>query len=262
MGVTFNVPKSDPINNVDWDWIQKNYEPKTFEIISSLLSKNDCALEVGIDSAQTLLLTSACAGETIAIEPSKKSCDYANSLLDLNLDLKVKTTIINGCLSNINGDEVFGPNQKLFDMIHFNSSSVPFKVEGFTVEKIELLARKKISFINLDIEGGEFIVLPAMQNWLKITKPIMLLSLHPGFLLTDKQKSRPIWLRYFRRFIEQRKIYNAVKFYEYLYSVETGRRIKSIEIFRLKFVRSKSGQYSQVLCSSYDLVDTLNWLSN
>jgi FkbM family methyltransferase len=249
--VTFNVPISEDAITVDWDSIIKNYEPKTFRIFANLLSIADIALEVGIDASQTTFTTALLAGKLLAIEPSSRSISYAKSILEVNPNLQNKVILINGALSDSNEDVIFGPNQKLFDDIHFDSNSVPTTVKGFTIEAIEQIAQGNITFINMDIEGGEYIVLPAMKNWLKERKPTLLLSLHPGFLLSAEQKKKAKVLRYIKRFKEQRKLYNSIKFYNFIYDVESGKKISSLGIFRLKFVRSKSGQYSQILCLSH-----------
>jgi FkbM family methyltransferase len=249
--VCFNVPLIDDAMPNNWDSIIKNYEPKTFKIFENLLSDKDVVLEVGIDASQTTFITALLAGKLIAIEPWSRSISYAKSILAVNPNLKNKIILVHGALSNTNEDVIFGPNQKLFDDIHFDSHSVPTIVKGFTIEMLEQLAQAKITFINMDIEGGEYIVLPAMKNWLRERKPTLLLSLHPGFLLSIKQQNRIKLLRYIRRFIEQIKIYKSIKFYEYIYDVENGKKISSLGVFKLKFVRSKSGQYSQILCLSY-----------
>jgi FkbM family methyltransferase len=250
--VTFNVPITDDAMTFDWDSIVENYEPKTFKIFANLLNSTDLALEVGIDASQTTFTTALLAGKLLAIEPSIRSISYARSILEVNPNLNNKVILIHGALSDSNEDVIFGPNQKLFDDIHFNSYSVPTTVKGFTIEAIEQIAQTKITFINMDIEGGEYIVLPAMKDWLRERKPTFLLSLHPGFLLSVKQKKKAKILRYIKRFKEQRKIYNSIKFYKFIYDIESGKKISSLGIFRLKFVRSKSGQYSQILCLSYD----------
>jgi FkbM family methyltransferase len=251
--VTFNVPIKDDAMTTDWDSIIENYEPKTFEIFANLLDSKSVALEVGIDASQTTFTTALLSGKLIAIEPSSKSISYAKSILEVNPSLKNKVTLIHGALSDSNDELIFAPNQRMFDDINFNSDSVPSTIKGFTIEAIEQIAQAKITFINMDIEGGEYIVLPAMKNWLKESKPTLLLSLHPGFLLSIKQKKRIKILRYIKRFVEQRKIYSSINCYEFVYDVQSGKRISSLGIFRLKFVRSKSGQYSQILCVGYDI---------
>lgn len=250
--ISFNVPITDDPLATDWDSIFENYEPKTFKIFEKYLSSADIALEVGIDASQTTFITALLAGKLIAIEPSSRSISYAQSILEVNPSLKNKIRLIHGALSDTNEDVVFGLNQRLFDDIHFHSNSVPEIVKGFTIESLEHIVQAKITFINMDIEGGEYIVLPAMKKWLRHRTPTLLISLHPGFLLDIRQKKRARFLRYIARFTEQRKIYNSIKFYKFIYDVDSGKRIFSLSVFRLKFLRSKSGQYSQILCSSYN----------
>jgi FkbM family methyltransferase len=257
--VFFNVPVTDNELDTDWNFITDNYEPKTFKIFENLLSGRDIALEVGIDASQTTFVTALLAGKLIAIEPSSRSISYAQSILEVNPNLKDRIVLIHGALSDTNEDVVFGPNQRLFDEIHFSPLSTPLKVKGFTIERLEQIAKAKITFINMDIEGGEYIVLPAMKNWIRERRPTLLLSLHPGFLLNIKQKKKLKLLRYMRRYTEQIKIYNSVKIYKYIYDVDSEKRISSLGVFRLKFVRSKSGQYSQILCSNYSLKQKLNF---
>jgi FkbM family methyltransferase len=251
--VTFNVPIIDDAMTTDWDSIIENYEPKTFKIMANLLNSKSVALEVGIDACQTTFTTALLSGKLIAIEPSSRSISYAKSILEANPNLTNRVTLIHGALSDSNEELIFAPNQRMFDDINFNQYSVPSSIKGYTIEAIEQMVQAKISFINMDIEGGEYIVLPAMKNWLKKRKPALLLSLHPGFLLSIKQKKRNKIFRYIKRFIEQRKIYSSITAYEFIYDVQSGKRISSLGIFRLKFVRSKSGQYSQILCVDYDL---------
>ena len=256
---SFNVPVTDNELDTDWDSIAKNYEPKTFKVFDNCLSSTDLALEVGIDASQTTFATASLAGKLIAIEPSSRSISYAQTILEVNPNLKEKVVLIHGALSDTNEEVIFGPNQKLFDDIHFSSLSIPLKVKGFTIEQLEQVAKGKITFINMDIEGGEYIVLPAMNNWIRKRRPMLLLSLHPGFLLDKKKKKKPKLYRYIRRFTEQRKIYNSIKLYKYIYDVESEKRISSLDVFRLKFVRSKSGQYSQILCSNFSLKEQLHF---
>ena len=94
--------------------------------------------------------------------------------------------------------------------INFNKDTVPTLIQCYLIEDLEQIVKTNITFINLDIEGGEYIVLPAMQNWLALRKPVLLLSLHPGFLLSEKHRRQIKFVRYLRRYWEQRKIFNSI----------------------------------------------------
>ena len=102
---------------------------------------------------------------------------------------------------------------------------------------------------NMDIEGGEFICLSAMKNYLRKKKPILLLSLHPGFLLSEKWRNRPTFVRYVKRFMEQKKIYDAIKFYPYIYDAVDLKQISAFSIYKMRYIRSKSAHNSQILCT-------------
>ena len=109
--ISFNVPITEDPLAPDWDSIVENYEPKTFKIFEKYLSSADLALEVGIDASQTTFITALLAGKLIAIEPLSRSISYAQSILEVNPNLKNRILLIHGALSDTNEDIVFGTNQ-------------------------------------------------------------------------------------------------------------------------------------------------------
>ena len=156
-GAFFNVPKNDDLAISYWKKIaQLEYEPRTFEIISKLVKNKDCALEIGIDKGQTTFATAFYAGHLIAIEPSLESILSIRSILDLNPKLKKKVTLIHGALTDSDKVVLFGRNNRFFDDIHFIADPKPVEVNGFTIASLDKLATNHISFINMDIEGGEY----------------------------------------------------------------------------------------------------------
>jgi FkbM family methyltransferase len=257
-GAKFNLPINQNGRNFDWQPVSRGlWEPKTFSIISKLLTSRDCALEVGIENGQTLYTTAFYAGKVIAIEPNVEYIRYAESILEVNPTLEKKVNLLHGALSDNNKTEVFTKNGRLFDDINFNKDTVCTLIQCYLIEDLEQIVKTNITFINLDIEGGEYIVLPAMQNWLALRQPILLLSLHPGFLLSEKHRRQIKFVRYLRRFWEQTKIFNSIKLYQYIYDVHSGKRISSFLIFRFKYIRSKHAAYNQILCSSHRLENIL-----
>ena len=248
-GINFNVFSSD--NSIDnyWDDISKGlWEPQTFRIISSFIDKTDCALELGIDLGQTTMFTAHFAGKLIAVEPSLDSIRLAKKHLEFNKHLQDKIVLVHGALSNSRGKVVFGKGSKLFDDIHFGVKNPNIEVEGYLIEDFEKFAGRPITFINMDIEGGEYVCLSAMRSYLWRKKPTLLLSLHPGFLLTDKWRKMPIVVRYLKRFIEQSKVFTAVMPYPYIYNAVDLKRIHAFSVFKPKYIRSKSAHNSQILC--------------
>ena len=100
-GVTFNVfnQKNDSDKTMD-NIVRGLWEPQTFKIISNLLDNTDCALEIGIDGAQTTMFTASVVGKLIAVEPSLDSINLAKKYIEINSHLQNKVTLVHGALSN------------------------------------------------------------------------------------------------------------------------------------------------------------------
>ena len=260
-GVVFNVFGNDTESNKRWDEIvQGEWEPQTFRILANLLDKNHCALEVGIDTGQTSLFTASIVDKFIAVEPSLTSMETANELFKLNPKLLDKTILLHGALSNTRDQVFFGKGSKLFDDIHFGSIDPQIFVQGYLIEDLESIVDQPITFINMDIEGGEYICLGTMIPWLRKNRPILLLSLHPGFLLNAKQSRSNVLIRYLKRVKEQSKIYKSISFYPYIYDAVTLRRILPPSVFKLKYLRSKAAHNSQILCTNFEIKNINSWI--
>jgi len=217
-------------------------------------------LEVGIDAGQTSLFTASLVGKFIAVEPSSESIDIANELFRLNPKLLEKTVLLHGALSNTRDQVFFGKGSKMFDDIHFGSTDPKIFVQGYLIEDLESIVELPITFINMDIEGGEYICLGTMIPWLRKNRPSLLLSLHPGFLLNAKQARSNVLIRYFKRVKEQSKIYKSISFYPYVYDAVTLRRILPLSVFNLKYLRSKSAHNSQILCTNFEIKNIHSWI--
>lgn len=251
-GLSFNVMSDSPHRNQIWSDISNGvWEPQTFRILENILTQNDCALELGIDCGQTSLFTAAKVGKFLAVEPSKTSIAFAKELFKLNPDLLKKTLLVYGALSNSREKVLFGRGSKFFDQIHFIGENPDIYVDAYLIEDLQKIVGEQITFINMDIEGGEYICLSNMYTYLRENKPKLLLSLHPGFLLTPNQKLKSLLWRYINRIFEQRKIFKSIWFYPYIYDAVTLKRISPFSIFRLKYIRSKSAHNSQILCMKY-----------
>jgi len=253
-GSNFNV--YSPQLELNDTWLNINlgiWEPQTFKVISELVDESSCALEIGIDLGQTLLYTATKAGKLIAVEPNLISYNLVKKHLDLNLDLQKKVILVHGALSDARKEVFFGKGSKLFDDIHFKSNYKEVKVQGYLLEDFEAMVESPITFINMDIEGGEYICIGAMGSYLRKNQTTLLLSLHPGFLLSQKQSRLPIFFRYIKRIKEQGKIFRVVKNYPFIYDVLTMKKISPYSLYTIKYLRSKNALNSQILCTYKEL---------
>jgi len=258
-GVSFNVPDFSSSHEREvWKEISSGFwEPKTFEIIKAFVGTEDFVFEVGIDAAQTTLFTAKVSSGVIALDPIPGSILYLKSCIEVNSGFKEKVLAVHGALSNSRGKTLFTKGSPLFDDVHFSVSDPKVLIETYMIDDIEKISRKKITFINMDIEGGEYICLPSMRDWLIDSRPKLLLSLHPGFLQNRTRKYKV--LNYIIRIRKQQKIFSALRVYPYIYDVSVFKKMSPFSLFRLKFLRGKEGRDLQILCSFNKLpIENLN----
>ena len=249
LGISFNVLDFGSIDEYNlWEDISNGiWEPQTFKILKTFVDKSDFVFEVGIDASQTTLFTAEIAGGVIALDPIPWSVSNLNSCVDINPGFRKKVVALHGALSNTRGQIMFTKGSKLFDDVHFSVRDPKVLVNTYLISDIEEIFQNEVTFINMDIEGGEYICLPAMRDWFVIRKPKLLLSLHPGFLLKKTNRINP--LGYFRRIIKQIRLFNSIKVFPYIYDVITGNKISALSLFKVKFLRGREGKDLQILCS-------------
>lgn len=251
--IAFDVPAW--LDNHDFErWKEISdglWEPQTFKILNKFVSHNDFVFEVGVDAAQTTLFTAVIAGGVLALDPIPGSIEYLRSCIDINPSFKEKVVPVHGALSNRRGKTIFAKGSELFDDVHFSATNHNVIVETYLVKDIEDIFQAEITFINMDIEGGEYICLPSMVKWLEERKPKLLLSLHPGFLI--KKSSKINLIPYGTRLLRQIKLFACLKSFPYIYDVSTCKQIPPSALFSIKFLRGKAGKDLQILCSFTEL---------
>jgi len=227
-----------------------SWEPSTTEIFQDYLGNESVVLDVGAEIGATTMFMASIAKRVISVEPSSVGVKIIRDSLSLNKNLTEKVLLLKGCLSDSNKDQFYGKNSRLFNDIHFVNQEGGYKVKSFTIEDIERLSDQPIEFIKLDIEGGEYIVLPAMKKFLTIYKPTLLISIHPGFI-------RGGWSNIFGkikniawRYVDNYKLLKSIYGYKYYYDAETKRKISPFSLFRLQYIRATSGSECQILVTN------------
>lgn len=249
--ISFNV---DFHNNYCVDFWQKyesgEWEPGTTKIFLDYLDAESVAVDVGAEIGATTLFMAKICKAVVSIEPSLLGIEIIKHSLSLNKDLKNKVNLLHGCLADTNEERLYGKNSELFNDIHFVNQPGGYKVKSFTIEDIAKKEKKSIDFIKIDIEGGEYIVLPAMKNFLKIYKPTLLISIHPGFIRGQWHnifgKFRNILLRYVDNF----KLYRSIYGYKYYYDVEERKSISLLRLFTFRYIRGNSASECQILATN------------
>jgi FkbM family methyltransferase len=199
-GQTFNV---SGVYSERW-FSQSNFnkwEPETFCILNHYQNKDGVYIDVGSWIGPTVMYASSLFKRVMAMEPDRIALYRLKQNLSVNEYKNI--TIIDKCLSRENGTIDFGGNGKWGNsestmLVSDNDYSSwggrwdkdarennVKTVNTITMDKMledEDINPTDISLIKMDIEGGELIVIPHLQHFLRQHKPIFYISLHYCFL--------------------------------------------------------------------------------
>ena len=169
-----------------WDALENGEEePATFQMMESLINKDTTVIEVGAWIG-TMALYEARLGKIVyAFEADPVALKSLQNNVAQNPDME-NIRVVGKVVSESSG------RQKLYsEHSGNNSASSIYKVDGKTVWEIEavnlddFIVEQGIEgpiFLNVDIEGGEYAVLPALKIFSMNQKIQMCLSLHPHLL--------------------------------------------------------------------------------
>jgi FkbM family methyltransferase len=216
-GVQFNVEQN--LNRMwVWDLILKNkWEEETFQIFDRFLNPSHTYLDIGAWIGPTVLYGAHKAKHVYAIEPDPVAYQELVENLALNPDISSKVTCLQTALSGVSETmplymrEQFGDSTS--SIISTREDQQYLEVRGMTIE--ELITEKQIedvNFVKLDIEAGEYVVIPFLQQYLQKYRPTLYLSIHPKFLSEQLRfMEKEDLLPYTRAMLD------SLKFYKYIY---------------------------------------------
>jgi len=199
-----NYSKNWFISNIE----NNSWECDTFHILDFYQNKNTIYIDIGAWIGPTVLYSANKYKQVICFEPDPVAISRLKENLTVNNFKNI--TLITKALSNTNTFSSFGGNGELGNSMstllvgledkedfyndygrkdRFLSPNERNKdiitVETITIDKVlkdNKINPNNIGLIKMDIEGGEKIVIPAMQNFLKEYKPNFFISLHRVFL--------------------------------------------------------------------------------
>ena len=165
----------------------EGWEPETFKIFDKFLDKNHSYIDIGSYIGPTVLYGSQLSRHCFAIEPDPIAFQELKNNIELNDHLKTHITLSKYCISNSIGTaKLFSPSERLEDGGGSGSSLIDWKdekkfweVQTTTVQQfIQSFSITDCNFIKIDIEGGEFDLIPSMLDYLKNQKPTLLIEIH------------------------------------------------------------------------------------
>jgi FkbM family methyltransferase len=187
------------------------WEPETFKIFDIFLDKNHSYIDLGAWIGPTVLYGCQNAKFCYAVEPDPIAFRYLQKNVELNPKLCSDVKLSNQCITDFSGITYLTPKSKdggdSMSSTVFKKSSESWEVKGITFQEFVLEnSIKDCNFIKMDIEGGEFLVLPTMQEFLEKEKPTIHLSLHTPLI-----KNPQVLLK---------KIYKIISKYDFVYDNE------------------------------------------
>ena len=201
---------SSPQNHF-WAQLQINlWEQNTFKIFDTFLDSNHSYIDLGAWIGPTVLYGSQKAKFCYAIEPDPVAFKQLKNNVKLNPSLISRINFSNSCIMNSSGITYITTKGEFGDSCSsttFKKSSSSLEVPSTTLEQFfHDNSIDDCNFIKIDIEGGEFEVLPAASKFLEEKKPTLHISLHPGMMENPKESMR--------------KIYDVISMYDVLYNNE------------------------------------------
>lgn len=245
----FCIPFTTEAQKELWFNIQDgSWEPETLKLINYFVTEKSIALDVGGSVGETTIFLGSKAKSTVAIDPSPYSIECLQEIIDCNKELDGKLFLLEGALSDRDEMLFFGQGSDHFSDIHFGVNKFDKYVKGLTIDSISEQYGLIFTFINIDIEGGEYRCLPSMKGYFKINAPDLLLSLHPGFnakLFFFRSNYFFVFKLIWRIFWNIR-ILKSVWAYEYCVDVSRRRVVSKWALLMPRFLSGKNGNQCQI----------------
>lgn len=190
-----NPLKVDSTKNLGfWKQYQSgDWEPKTLRAFDEFLDKDHSYIDLGAWIGPTVLYASNLSKHCYAFEPDPLAYSELKRNISLNENLGSKITLYDICIS----DHVGTTNLYYSDSHPLGNaySSIIERREKYiivnTTTMKDFIHENHIddcNFIKVDIEGGEFVILPTMTEYLKEQKPTLLIEIHPDSVKNPKEK--------------------------------------------------------------------------
>lgn len=185
--------KVDPYHSDFWHKaIAGTWEPNTYKILSHFLDKESNYCDIGAWIGPTVMHASQLAKQVICFEPDPTAYRYLRWNIDLNklknvtsYSLALAETMSISRMASHRGK----PGDSMTSLLFDNEGS---GVDVLTLQWEQFLAMspvKQIDFMKIDIEGGEYQLMPSLQNYLVENKPVLYLSTHAPLLDEEDRKA-------------------------------------------------------------------------
>jgi FkbM family methyltransferase len=171
------------------DMERGNWEPQLLAMLDQLLKPGDTVLDLGSWIGSISLYCAAAGAKVVAVEPDPEAYNFLLKNIGKNPSFQKNISCINVAVTHENESITLHARKNY----GYSSSSTIARardtlhsknVRGLTLGT--LLGQQqlsKINFIKMDIEGGEFLLLPSIREELKkLDYPYLYVSFHTSYL--------------------------------------------------------------------------------
>jgi FkbM family methyltransferase len=171
-----------------WDRVEANaWEPGTLLALQPLLGPGVLFLDIGAWIGPLTLFAAGLGARVIAVEADPRARAQLGRNLTANPRLADRVTVIARAAAPSPGPVRLGARRKPGDSMSsalLAGAPDTWDVEAVTPEELaSMLGPGERLVIKLDIEGGEYVLLPALAPLIERPGANLVLSLHPGILV-------------------------------------------------------------------------------
>ncbi|MFN8435343.1 MAG: FkbM family methyltransferase [Anaerolineales bacterium] len=166
------------------------WEPSTYKILDDFVFEHVEYIDLGAWIGSTLMYAAQIAKRSFAFEPDPLAFEELQANLDLNSDSDwvIKTKIHNIAVAPNTGSIRLGNRGAGGDStssVLFSNNKSQWEVKATTLEdffKAHHINTDNSIFIKMDIEGGEYELIPRLRNLFNSHDIALFISIHPEFL--------------------------------------------------------------------------------
>jgi FkbM family methyltransferase len=222
------------------------WEPQTFKIIDRFVRDGDIFLDLGAWIGAVSLYAAKTASKVYAMEPDPAVFPFLIGNVEKNPDLKSKIKCYKVALSCKNEDLTLYARSSYGTS---SSSLLPRIRDGLAIEKVrgitlndfvQLERISKIDFIKMDIEGGEFELLPTIAQELKrLDYPTLYISFHYSYL-KENQYLHKIKSAFLSKILMKLETLTGIELFRNACRTTVTKSLQSLKDYR--FIYTENGQ--------------------
>ena len=182
-------------------YFPKDYEKDNFNFVRKHGRFRMISLDVGAHFGLfSIFLQKESKGTVYAFEPTPSTIEIIKETIKIN-HCEDSVHIIPSAVDERPGKAIFFINEVeglslANSLIDYNNPEHPQKGYEVNVTSIDEFVKEKkvmVDFIKIDAEGAELGVLKGARNTIMTTKPLIILSMHPGSITKRNESNEQIW---------------------------------------------------------------------